>query len=116
MIRKMKGSSLCRIRCVMTPADLERREMPNLFRTASDRRELQRFLLNINHATDHVEGRLWYAVALAGKNQFEVVDRGLQINEGTWGSRKDFGYEEGLRHEALDLARTCYCKFVFLTQ
>src|SRR3989339_347555 len=66
----------------------------------------------VNRA-DHVEGLFRQVVVFAVDDRLEVGDGVFQRNVLAGCTGKHFGHEEGLRQEALDLARTRYRQFVF---
>mmetsp|Transcript_51522 Transcript_51522/g.154011 ORF Transcript_51522/g.154011 Transcript_51522/m.154011 type:complete len:576 (-) Transcript_51522:12-1739(-) len=81
-----------------------------------NRRQLGGLLLDVGHATDHVEGKLRDVVAGAREHLLEVADGGLQVHERAGSAREDLGHEEGLREEAHDLAGTRHGELVLLAQ
>ena len=54
---------------------------------------------------DHVKGLLGQRITLAVDNHLEAANGLLQRHIATLGAGEDFGHVEGLREEALDLAR-----------
>src|SRR5690606_32706923 len=53
---------------------------------------------------DHVEGRFRQVVVVAGDDALEALDGVFQADQLAGRAREDLGDEEGLGHEALDLA------------
>src|SRR5258708_23597172 len=66
---------------------------------------LARLLHRLLDGAHHVEGALGHVVVLAGDDALEGLDGVLELDEDAGRSREDLGDVEGLRHEALDLAR-----------
>src|ERR1700730_16148250 len=65
---------------------------------------------------DHVEGRLRQVIVLAFADRAKTLDGIGEVDEFARRSREDFGDEERLRQEALDLARTGDCDLVLFGQ
>ena len=68
-------------------------------------REPLRFLDRLFDAADHVEGVFGEVVVLAVDDRLERADRVLDLHELAGDAGEDLGDVEGLRQEALDLAR-----------
>src|ERR1700727_903267 len=65
---------------------------------------------------DHVEGRLRQVIVLAFADGAETLDGVGEVDELARRSREDFGDEERLRQEALDLAGACHRDLVLFGQ
>src|ERR1700741_477255 len=64
------------------------------------------------NSADHVEGRLRQVVVFSLAEPFEAFDSLLQVDQLPGRAGEYFGHVEGLRQEALDLARAGNCQLV----
>src|SRR5882757_2371074 len=78
--------------------------------------ELLALLDRFFDGADHVEGLLGEVVVLAFAESAEALDGVGEVDEFAGRTREDFGDEERLRQEALDLARACDRDLVFFVQ
>src|SRR5207302_10647890 len=76
-------------------------------RSGATRASLQclRFLDRLFDGADHVESLFRQMVVFPVDDRLEAADRILERNVLAWRAREGFGDMEGLRQEALDLAR-----------
>src|SRR5579875_3269661 len=75
-------------------------------------RHLLRLLDGFLDGADHVEGRFGHVVVFAFDDALEALDGVLELHEHPWRSGEDLGYVEGLREEALYLARARHRELV----
>src|SRR5690349_6692002 len=94
-------TSTCRVLAMVSFAEWGLRLLQRL-------RLLEHFL----DAAHHVEGLLGQRVAFAVDDHLEALDRLLERHELAGRTREHFGDVEGLRQEALDLARAGHGQLV----
>src|SRR5206468_7805651 len=78
--------------------------------------DLLGLLEDVVDSADHVESLLGQVVALAVDNHLEAADGFLQRHVLAGRAGEDFSHVEGLRQEALDLARARHGQLVFRAQ